>query len=328
MVGCTTSRPSDRGQVDTPSGRRCEHRLGAHVDGRRPATSARAELAADLGRCPRGPARRGPRRRGHGRRSARRCPLRRPRRRTSRGQPARRLAVGHGWPHGRNRWQARPRPTAMTTRTRPTCEASAPRPDRRPDHDGRPRRLLVRVRQRPATPAARRDVRRHGGRGARDGAREAARRQDWRRGPASSTGAGTLDGRSRPAARDRAARDLHRHRLARSDDVAEARREVQRVVDAQHGTITEENTETDDEGDATYARLVMRVPERRIQRDDARRWRRPPSCGPPAAAPRTSPPRSSTPTSGCAPRRPACAGSSCCSRAPARSRTSSGSSRS
>jgi hypothetical protein len=45
-----------------------------------------------------------------------------------------------------------------------------------------------------------------------------------------------------------------------SDDVAEARREVQRVVDAQRGTISEESTETDDEGAATYARLVIRVP--------------------------------------------------------------------
>lgn len=45
-----------------------------------------------------------------------------------------------------------------------------------------------------------------------------------------------------------------------SDDVAEARREVQRVVDAQKGTISEESTETDDEGTATYSRLVIRVP--------------------------------------------------------------------
>jgi hypothetical protein len=45
-----------------------------------------------------------------------------------------------------------------------------------------------------------------------------------------------------------------------SNDVAKARRDVQRIVDAQQGTITEENTETDDEGTATYARLVIRVP--------------------------------------------------------------------
>lgn len=45
-----------------------------------------------------------------------------------------------------------------------------------------------------------------------------------------------------------------------SDDVAGARREIQRVVDAQKGTISEESTETDDEGTATYSRLVIRVP--------------------------------------------------------------------
>ena len=46
----------------------------------------------------------------------------------------------------------------------------------------------------------------------------------------------------------------------RSKDVGEARREVQRVVDAQGGDITDENTETDDEGATSYSRLVVRVP--------------------------------------------------------------------
>ena len=45
-----------------------------------------------------------------------------------------------------------------------------------------------------------------------------------------------------------------------SKDVGETRREVQRIVDAEDGTITEENTETDDSGDTSYARLVIRVP--------------------------------------------------------------------
>jgi len=45
-----------------------------------------------------------------------------------------------------------------------------------------------------------------------------------------------------------------------SKDVGETRREVQRIVDAEGGDITEENTETDDEGDTSYARLVIRVP--------------------------------------------------------------------
>lgn len=45
-----------------------------------------------------------------------------------------------------------------------------------------------------------------------------------------------------------------------SKDVSETRREVQRIVDAQGGDVTEENTETDDAGDMAYARLVLRVP--------------------------------------------------------------------
>jgi hypothetical protein len=45
-----------------------------------------------------------------------------------------------------------------------------------------------------------------------------------------------------------------------SSDVGEARREVQRIVDAQRGTVSEESTETDDDGAATYSRLVIRVP--------------------------------------------------------------------
>ncbi|MCW2833418.1 MAG: hypothetical protein JWN68_1371 [Nocardioides sp.] len=45
-----------------------------------------------------------------------------------------------------------------------------------------------------------------------------------------------------------------------SDDVAKTRRDVQRIVDVKQGTISEENTETDDEGVATYSRLVIRVP--------------------------------------------------------------------
>ena len=45
-----------------------------------------------------------------------------------------------------------------------------------------------------------------------------------------------------------------------SKEVNETRREVQRIVDAEGGDITEENTETDDDGSASYARLVIRVP--------------------------------------------------------------------
>ena len=45
-----------------------------------------------------------------------------------------------------------------------------------------------------------------------------------------------------------------------SKDVAETRQQVQRIVDAQGGDITEESTETDDEGDSSYSRFVIRVP--------------------------------------------------------------------
>ena len=45
-----------------------------------------------------------------------------------------------------------------------------------------------------------------------------------------------------------------------SKDVAETRQEVQRIVDAQGGDVTEENTETDEDGEASYSRFVVRVP--------------------------------------------------------------------
>ncbi|MDR7252361.1 hypothetical protein J2X46_001337 [Nocardioides sp. BE266] len=45
-----------------------------------------------------------------------------------------------------------------------------------------------------------------------------------------------------------------------SKDVGSARQDVQRIVDAQGGEVTEETTETDDDGEASYARLVVRVP--------------------------------------------------------------------
>ena len=45
-----------------------------------------------------------------------------------------------------------------------------------------------------------------------------------------------------------------------SDDVGTARQDVQRVVDARDGAISEEQTETDEDGEVSYARLVVRVP--------------------------------------------------------------------
>jgi hypothetical protein len=44
------------------------------------------------------------------------------------------------------------------------------------------------------------------------------------------------------------------------EDVRATRREVQRVVDAQGGEVTDETSETDSEGDPAYVRLVVRVP--------------------------------------------------------------------
>lgn len=49
-----------------------------------------------------------------------------------------------------------------------------------------------------------------------------------------------------------------------SADVGEARRAVQRVVDAQRGEVTEEETETDEDGVVAYARMVLRVPSARF----------------------------------------------------------------
>lgn len=46
----------------------------------------------------------------------------------------------------------------------------------------------------------------------------------------------------------------------RADDVAGARTSVQRVVDTYDGQVTDEKTQSDDDGDTTYARLVVRVP--------------------------------------------------------------------
>lgn len=75
---------------------------------------------------------------------------------------------------------------------------------------------------------------------------------------ATSTGAtSTVDGSAAPS--ERAVISTGTVSL-RSKDVAGARREVQRVVDAQGGDITDENTETDDDGATSYSRLVVRVP--------------------------------------------------------------------
>ncbi|GEP37718.1 hypothetical protein NPS01_13810 [Nocardioides psychrotolerans] len=50
----------------------------------------------------------------------------------------------------------------------------------------------------------------------------------------------------------------------RSDDVGEARFEVQKVVDELRGEIAQEETATDDEGDVKRSRLVLRIPSARF----------------------------------------------------------------
>jgi hypothetical protein len=45
-----------------------------------------------------------------------------------------------------------------------------------------------------------------------------------------------------------------------SKDVAGTRQQVQRIVDAQGGDVTEESTETDEDGESSYSRFVVRVP--------------------------------------------------------------------
>ncbi|RYB94870.1 DUF4349 domain-containing protein [Nocardioides oleivorans] len=45
-----------------------------------------------------------------------------------------------------------------------------------------------------------------------------------------------------------------------TDDVRKTRQEVQRIVDAQAGDVTEEDTESDEGGTTSYARIVLRVP--------------------------------------------------------------------
>jgi hypothetical protein len=48
------------------------------------------------------------------------------------------------------------------------------------------------------------------------------------------------------------------------EDVRATRQDVQRVVDAQGGEITDETTESDSEGDTSYVRMVVRVPSRKF----------------------------------------------------------------
>ncbi len=82
------------------------------------------------------------------------------------------------------------------------------------------------------------------------------------------------DGRQVPVAASTPAPDEPQQALIkkgnvslRADDVGKAQFDVQRVVDAHDGKVTEEKTTTDDEGAPAYTRMVLRIPA--AQFDDA-----------------------------------------------------------
>lgn len=89
-----------------------------------------------------------------------------------------------------------------------------------------------------------------------------------------SGGAGRAEAADRPASSSSPGREkaalARRHVISQgsvyllSEDVAAARRAVQRVVDAAGGEVTDETTETDEDGEAAYTRLLLRVPSARF----------------------------------------------------------------
>jgi hypothetical protein len=88
--------------------------------------------------------------------------------------------------------------------------------------------------------------------------------------PAADDGVDAMTGGARSAAqstaRDELTPDVPRAVIRkgnvalRAEDVGRARIEVQKVVDRYAGEVTEEKTQSDDDGDAAYTRLVLRVP--------------------------------------------------------------------
>ena len=90
--------------------------------------------------------------------------------------------------------------------------------------------------------------------------------QDRDTGTTSGATSGATSGTASSGARNRPPVAVERHIISTgtvsltSDDVRAARRDVQRVVDASGGDVTEEQTDTDEDGEAVYARLVVRVP--------------------------------------------------------------------
>ena len=135
----------------------------------------------------------------------------------------------------------------------------------RPHHDGPAGRLLRRRQRQRRRLRGRlgRDVQRDGQRLVRELVRGLGRRRlVGRLRDGSSEASSGQDGPTAP--------ELQRSVISSGtvslagEDVRATRQDVQRVVDAQGGEITDETTETDSEGDTSYVRMVVRVPSRKF----------------------------------------------------------------
>ncbi len=73
--------------------------------------------------------------------------------------------------------------------------------------------------------------------------------------------------------------------------MGQARFDVQKVVDAHRGEVTDEQTTTDDEGQINRSRLVIRVPSQFFDDAMTELEEVADAARPPSAPPRTSPPR-------------------------------------
>ena len=193
------------------------------------------------------------------------CGSSRPRRRPpAPRRPPRRSGSRQRSGHGREpRGRGAPSAAAMTT--------TAPAPPRR--------RPAARRRARPVPACS--------GGGARLARRPArprpaagtSARASRRRAPLPSPRRRVPRGRARPTVADRRRRasDASSGRSSprassrcAATDVGKARFDVQKIVDAHDGEVTEEKTETDDDGEVTRSRLVVRVPVDDFDADDVR----------------------------------------------------------
>jgi hypothetical protein len=94
---------------------------------------------------------------------------------------------------------------------------------------------------------------------AADGAADAGSQADSSSGSGSDTGSSSSPGTAATPQLQRSIISTGTVSLT-SKDVGETRRDVQRIVDGQGGTVTDETTETDGKGHTSYARIVVRVP--------------------------------------------------------------------